>query len=155
MPSTHAIYLFLYVKDLDTTRQFYEQRLGLPVLELDQRAVKYDAGGGNYVGYTDFGEVSDQGSTFEAAGIPVSVSAALPISPVFAPYAKLGQLFWDAEGPGTTEAGNQNYDGDDTFYGVGARLGLSQAMDLRLEYERFSLDEADVDMASAALAFNF
>lgn len=44
MPAHHAVYLFLYVRDLETTRRFYEDTLGLPVLELEERAVKYDAG---------------------------------------------------------------------------------------------------------------
>ena len=39
-----AIYLFLYVKDISTSRRFYEETLGLPILELEDRAVKYDAG---------------------------------------------------------------------------------------------------------------
>ncbi len=39
-----AVYLFLYVKDIATSRRFYEEVLGLPVLEEEARAVKYDAG---------------------------------------------------------------------------------------------------------------
>jgi predicted enzyme related to lactoylglutathione lyase len=43
---THApvVYMFLYVKDIGAARQFYEGVLGLPILELEERAVKYDAG---------------------------------------------------------------------------------------------------------------
>ncbi|HSK73836.1 MAG TPA: VOC family protein, partial [Pyrinomonadaceae bacterium] len=39
------IYLFLYVKDLQTSRDFYEKKLDLKVLEEDSTSVKYDAGG--------------------------------------------------------------------------------------------------------------
>jgi predicted enzyme related to lactoylglutathione lyase len=37
-------YIFLYVADLDTARQFYEQALALPVAETDPTSVKYDCG---------------------------------------------------------------------------------------------------------------
>jgi catechol 2,3-dioxygenase-like lactoylglutathione lyase family enzyme len=37
-------YIFLYVRDLAVTRQFYEQKLGFRVVEEDGRAAKYDAG---------------------------------------------------------------------------------------------------------------
>ena len=106
-------------------------------------------------GYNKYGEVEDQGRRFEADGIPLSISAALPLSPGFAPYAKLGQLYWDLEGEGNSEIGNENIDGNDTFYGVGAWLNLSRNLNMRLEYERFELDDADLDMATAGLALQF
>jgi predicted enzyme related to lactoylglutathione lyase len=38
------VYLFIYVSDLTASREFYEQRVGLRVIEEDADAVKYDAG---------------------------------------------------------------------------------------------------------------
>lgn len=38
------VYLFIYVNDLKASREFYEKRVGLRVLEEDADAVKYDAG---------------------------------------------------------------------------------------------------------------
>jgi len=38
------VYLFLYVRDLRVSRQFFEQTLGLRVIEEDDESVKYDAG---------------------------------------------------------------------------------------------------------------
>lgn len=42
---TSAVYIFVYVRDLAASRTFYENVLGLRVLEEDPGAVKYDAGG--------------------------------------------------------------------------------------------------------------
>jgi catechol 2,3-dioxygenase-like lactoylglutathione lyase family enzyme len=39
-----AMYLFVYVRDIDRARAFYEDSLGLNVVEMDERSVKYDAG---------------------------------------------------------------------------------------------------------------
>jgi predicted enzyme related to lactoylglutathione lyase len=38
------VYLFIYVGDLEASREFYEKKVGLRVLEEDAGAVKYDAG---------------------------------------------------------------------------------------------------------------
>jgi catechol 2,3-dioxygenase-like lactoylglutathione lyase family enzyme len=44
LTNPQAVYLFLYVRDMTTARRFYEEILGLPILEAEDRAVKYDTG---------------------------------------------------------------------------------------------------------------
>ncbi|MGA5299669.1 VOC family protein [Nucisporomicrobium flavum] len=39
-----VVYLFLYVRDMDVSRDFFERTLGLRVLEEDAQSVKYDTG---------------------------------------------------------------------------------------------------------------
>lgn len=39
-----VVYLFLYVRDLAASRDFFERALRLRVLEADERSVKYDTG---------------------------------------------------------------------------------------------------------------
>jgi catechol 2,3-dioxygenase-like lactoylglutathione lyase family enzyme len=39
-----VVYLFLYVRDLRVSREFFEQTLGLRVIEADDDSVKYDTG---------------------------------------------------------------------------------------------------------------
>jgi catechol 2,3-dioxygenase-like lactoylglutathione lyase family enzyme len=41
---SRIVYLFLYVRDLETSRKFYESTLGLRVIEEDADAVKFDGG---------------------------------------------------------------------------------------------------------------
>jgi catechol 2,3-dioxygenase-like lactoylglutathione lyase family enzyme len=45
LTESRIVYLILYVTDLDVSRDFYERKLGLRVLESDSGAVKFDAGG--------------------------------------------------------------------------------------------------------------
>ena len=44
LANSRVVYLFLYVKDLAVSRDFYEHALGLRVIEEDSDSVKYDAG---------------------------------------------------------------------------------------------------------------
>jgi len=104
-------------------------------------------------GHIDFGETSDGNADMEADGQTISGMVALPLSDTFAPYAKVGNLSWDRErslGPITSSDS-----GDDPFYGAGVRLTLTEHTDLRLQYERFTLEDTDLDMASAAVQYNF
>jgi catechol 2,3-dioxygenase-like lactoylglutathione lyase family enzyme len=45
LAGSKIVYIFLYVKDLARSRDFFEKKLGLMVLEEEDDAVKYDAGG--------------------------------------------------------------------------------------------------------------
>ncbi|MCH8497358.1 MAG: porin family protein [Marinobacter sp.] len=103
--------------------------------------------------YIDFGKTSDGNARMEADGWAISGIAALPLSEHFAPYAKVGQLFWDRKrvlGPLSI-----NDSDNDMFYGAGVRLGLSEHTDVRIEYERFGIDDTDLDMGSVSLLFRF
>lgn len=105
------------------------------------------------VGHIDFGESEDGPAEMEADGNTVSGMVALPVTDVVAPYAKVGNLYWDRErslGPISSSDSD-----DDPFYGAGIRFTLTDHTDLRLQYERFKLDDTDLDMASAGLQFNF
>jgi len=44
LPDSRAVYLFLYVRDLTVSREWFETTLGLRVLEEDADSVKYDCG---------------------------------------------------------------------------------------------------------------
>ena len=105
------------------------------------------------VGYVDFGELSQNGAKFDSDGIQAAITAGIPFTPNFVAYGKLGQLFWDREIK--TNIGSSSRDGDDTFYGVGTRIGVAPNLDVKLEYERFKIDRADVDMASVGLNLRF
>ena len=44
LADTRAVYLFVYVNDLTTSREFYESKLGLHVIEEDPGCLKFDCG---------------------------------------------------------------------------------------------------------------
>lgn len=105
-------------------------------------------------GYVDFGEVNHQGARFDSDGWQLAMTAGIPFTPNFSVYGKLGRLFWDRDIRSSVFTSNSRH-GDDTFYGVGSRIGLAPNLDLRLEYERYEIDRADVDMASLGLNLMF
>lgn len=117
-------------------------------------------------GYNDFGEVEDGSLELDADGTFAAALVHLPLGSGFAPYGKLGQLWWDVErkrttssggviGGGQTTVARSSEDGSDTFYGLGVRIGEGPGLQMRIEYDRFALDDADVDMASVNLQYRF
>lgn len=105
------------------------------------------------VGYNDFGTTEDGDMSLEATGTSIAAMAAIPVSPVFAPYGRIGHLDWDR----TRSVGplSQSDDGSDMFYGVGIRTALTDSADLRFQYDRMTLDETDLDMGSINLQVRF
>src|SRR5882724_9548882 len=44
LADSRVVYLFIYVSDLAKSREFYENKMGLHVIEEDPACVKFDAG---------------------------------------------------------------------------------------------------------------
>lgn len=104
-------------------------------------------------GYMDLRKLSDGALRLEADGWFIAGMAHLPLTSGFAPYAKVGNLFWDVTA--SSPLGSASRSGNDLFYGVGARFTLSEALQLRLEYDRMAIDDSDVDMGSINLQYRF
>mgnify|MGYP003504000895 FL=1 len=73
-------------------------------------------------------------------------------SPI-APYAKLGVLMWDADYRFNNISRSQN--GTDVTGGLGLRFALSENLGIRTEYERFMMDNTDVDSLSASIQYSY
>ena len=111
-------------------------------------------------GYVDFGDLNDGSLKFSSDGTFAAALVHLPISSSFAPFAKIGQLWWDVDrdveaGGLLSPALSSSADGNDTFYGVGLRIGEGPGLQMRIEYDRMELDDADVDMGSVNLQYRF
>lgn len=105
-------------------------------------------------GYLDYGNLEDGSFRLSADGLFAAAMVHLPLGGAVAPYAKLGQLWWDTERKGP--AGFRSTDsGSDTFYGLGIRFGDGPGWQLRLEYDRMALDDTDVDQAAVNLQYRF
>ena len=109
--------------------------------------------------YIDFGAHNRNSDNVKAHGWTAGAVVDLPISTAFTPYAKAGALFWNSDGTytsnGTLTGTGFRQSGTDLTWGGGVRFKLSQNLDLRVEYERFRLDDTHVDNATAAVQFNF
>ncbi len=103
--------------------------------------------------YTDFAKTSDGLASMELSGLSAAVLINIPLLPTIAPYGKLGMMSWDRKRSFGSLSSSD--DGSDVFYGLGARFALSYNLDLRLEYERYAIDDMDLDMASINLQYRF
>ncbi|HEX7026177.1 MAG TPA: outer membrane beta-barrel protein [Gammaproteobacteria bacterium] len=137
----------------------------------DREVIKVFAGGqfseafGLELTYLDFDEAHDSDINAEIEGWSLAGVFSAPLADNFAIYGKLGWFSWETDvrgrlggtGPVLIEI-DESIDGDDLFYGAGVRIGLSDAIALRLEYDRYEIDEEidpELDILSANLQFGF
>ena len=104
--------------------------------------------------YVDFGTAEDGDNRVDASGWTAGATLRIPVFPRVYPYGKAGALFWEADGRSATGIGGSD-DGTDFTYGVGVQFSLTDSLQLRTEYERFELTDADVHTISAMLQFKF
>lgn len=105
-------------------------------------------------GYIDFAKASSGNASLDVDGWTAAVVGAIPLTQTFALTGKVGNLWWDATQE--TGAGGRSSDsGDDIFYGVGVRFSMTPNTDLRVEYDRYEVDDVDLDTASLNLQYRF
>lgn len=109
--------------------------------------------------YIDFGAHNKNSDNVKAHGWTAGAVLDVPVFDSITPYAKAGALFWNSDGTftsnGTLTGTGFHENGTSFTWGGGVRFNLTQNIDLRVEYERFRLDDTHVDNATAALQFNF
>lgn len=133
------------------------------------RVMKYLAVEG---AYTDFGEFSANStitapsagvvnSTVEADAWTVSALGILPLGDQLSLFARLGVNFWNTDisaagtGSGSVASASNSDDGTDWVYGLGAAFSFTKNLSVRGEWERYDFDDADVDLLSAGVSWNF
>ena len=96
--------------------------------------------------------------TAEADGFSVEAVGIIPFAERFELFAKVGLYKWDGAVT-ATEAGTQTLDagddGIDPIFGVGFGWNAFSRGQVRVEVERYTLNDMDVDMYSAGFAFRF
>lgn len=103
--------------------------------------------------WTDFDRLNNgPGDRFEADGTGLAAVVSIPVGPSSV-FVKAGQFWWDANSAvsGVAAAG----DGDDPFWGAGARFGFTNHLALRLEGERYDIADTTIDSFTAGLEFKF
>ncbi|WP_166263543.1 outer membrane beta-barrel protein [Marinobacter caseinilyticus] len=103
--------------------------------------------------YVDFGKFNgtvgaNNNSNFEVDGWTGAGLAGVKLGPIGV-FAKAGFIRWDGD--------LENFGGDDgtdPLYGIGARFTLL-SFQVRAEYERYDLDNFDIDYYSVGAAFTF
>jgi len=109
--------------------------------------------------YIDFGAHNNSSDNVKAHGWTAGAVVDIPVFDFITPYAKAGALFWNSDGTftsnGTLTGTGFHESGTNFTWGGGLRFNLTQNVDLRVEYERFRMDDTHVDNATAAIQFNF
>lgn len=109
----------------------------------------------------DFEGGTDTNISTDLEGVSIATLFTAPLHERFDLFAKVGWFWWESEVETTFPDDpvlSQDDDGNDVFFGVGAKVGLTDAIDLRLEYDRYDLDtnvNPDLDYASVSLQFSF
>jgi opacity protein-like surface antigen len=111
--------------------------------------------------YQNFDEASDIDRNAELDGVSLAARFSAPLSERFSLYAKGGWLEWSADVyanvPEIGRVGTE-LDGGDWFYGAGLAFAVSSNVNMRLEYERYELEndiDPDMDVASVAIEYVF
>lgn len=111
-------------------------------------------------GYVDLGDASASAAgatcTVEADGFHASLVGSLPTTNQFSFTGRVGLFRWDAGGvcSGAFSASGSD-SGTDLTFGVGMRYDMTKTVGLRAEWDRFDVDEDDVDMLSLGVVFQF
>lgn len=121
------------------------------------------------IGYANLGEAILQTVTtgpndlfsgqVEVHGWQTSLVASIPLGLGFSAHAKGGPFSWKKEGflPSLsgTNAITGKFDGFDWSAGAGISYEVVKGMALRVEFERFKVDDDEVDYVSSGLVFSF
>lgn len=99
--------------------------------------------------YINFGDVGGVGNPSLTAWAPALV-VGVPLGAAQI-YGKVGQSFYTIDRTALTP----EYEDDEVFYGIGVRAGSPTGLGFRVEYERFEILNADVDLVSAGLELRF
>lgn len=108
--------------------------------------------------YLAFSDAEDNAIKSEIKGVSAAITAGIPMGDRFAVRARGGWLIWEADYKVSNLPLKGSADGEDFFIGVGLEIGLTESFDIRVDYDRYELDEdidpeLDIVSVSAQLAF--
>jgi len=106
-------------------------------------------------GYVSFGKMDGPfASSVEPTGFEVAAVGNFPINSQFSLFGKVGLLAWDTKE--TNTFGNSNSTTDtDVFYGAGGQYEISGNLAVRAGWERYTIEDGDIDFLSASAVFDF
>jgi OOP family OmpA-OmpF porin len=102
----------------------------------------------------------------DVSGFDVLLTGTVPFSDMFYGYAKVGMLFWDADGNATLREDDGDGgvivtedsfsdSGNDLAYGAGLGLDFNDQFGVRVEYMWYDVSDADADFISANVLVRF
>ena len=101
-------------------------------------------------------------ATIEFTGWNASLVGILPIGEQFDVFAKLGAIMWDADlvldyrvDGSLMERERLSDDGSEFSWGIGGSWHFMDNLGARIEYQAFDIDDADADLISASVVWQF
>ncbi|MBQ0731679.1 MAG: porin family protein [Oleispira antarctica] len=113
---------------------------------------------GAEVTYLSFSDGEDGFIKSEIEGVSAALTLGLPLGDYFAIRARGGWLMWEANYKVSNLPIRKDVEGGDFFAGVGLEVGLGESVDIRIDYDRYQLDEdinPELDMMSVSAQFSF
>jgi OOP family OmpA-OmpF porin len=104
-------------------------------------------------GYVDLGEVSGNSSTLETTGAFAGLGLFIPLQPGFELTGRAGLIAWDQDFK--TPLSTMSDDGTDIYFGIGAAFQVSRELHLTVGFDRYDINDKDVDMLSLGAKFYF
>ena len=105
-------------------------------------------------GYIDFGSASDQGFKLDTTGWNLELVGTIPLGDFIEIYGKGGYLWWDSKA--SASGSSDSTTGSDFVYGAGAKLILAKKAGIRLEYEKYDIqDTKSVYLISTGIEWRF
>ncbi|MCK4586800.1 MAG: outer membrane beta-barrel protein [Gammaproteobacteria bacterium] len=110
-------------------------------------------------GYTSFGEMDGPtifgfSTSVEPTGFELAAIGSYPINDQFSFFGKLGFLAWDFK-VNIDGLGSDSTTGTDIFFGLGGKYNLSNNLDLRATWERYTVEGDNIDLLSASVVYSF
>jgi OOP family OmpA-OmpF porin len=112
-------------------------------------------------GYVDLGEVSGSSGTdsftAETTGAFAGLGLFIPLQPGFELTGRAGLIAWDTDAAITLGGlrSTESDDGTDIYFGIGAAFQVSRELHLTVGFDRYDIDDTDVDMLSLGAKFYF
>lgn len=118
------------------------------------------------VAYVDLGKASYSGfagpdpvigGKVEVTGVNLSAIGAWPVAPNLDVFGKIGFLSWEDKASDVTGGVpfSDKIEGTDLSFGFGAAWHLTRNVRLRVEWERFRVDDTDADLFSVGAVYKF
>lgn len=114
-----------------------------------------DLGKASYSGFA--GPAPVTGGKVEVTGVNLSAIGAWPVAPNFDVFGKIGFLSWEDKASDVTGGVpfSDKIEGTDLSFGFGAAWHLTRNVRLRVEWERFRVDDTDADLFSVGAVYKF
>ena len=118
------------------------------------------------LGYIDFGEFDESLSVAgsmvdleaEVDGFDASIVGRLPVTDAFTLTGRVGGIAWDAEAEVRVDGmvdSTDSDDGTDLFYGLGAEYQFGDRFSMFGGFDRYEIDQADLDVFMLGGKFHF